>query len=424
MALPTNTTVSAKSISGSKALLPLILVISLFFFWGFIHNLDPILIAHLRKAFRLNVLQSSLVDSAVYLAYFVMALPAGILMRKYGYKAGILIGLSLFAVGAFLFLPAASTMSYALFLGAFFIIASGLAFLETAANPYVTILGDPSQASFRLNFAQSFNGLAALLAPLVGINFILSGKEISEAELAAMPADVASAYLQQEADSVKLPFLVIGITILLVALLFYFTKLPDIKEEGTNKRGIAEAWSHRRLRWGVIAQFFYVGAQVCILSLFMLFAKDAAGLDEKTAGTFQVYLGLAFVLGRFAGTFLMKFIAPAKLLFLYALINAALTATAIFGEGMVSVYAMVGISFFMSIMFPTIFSLGIEGIGEDTKMGSSLIIMSIVGGALLPPLLGFISDKTGNIQYGYFVPLICFGMIALFAKKVQQPNFA
>ncbi|MCM5527413.1 L-fucose:H+ symporter permease [Parasegetibacter sp. NRK P23] len=423
MALPTNTTVPAKSITGSKALLPLILVISLFFFWGFIHNLDPILIAHLRKTFQLNTLQASLVDFAVFIAYFAMALPAGLLMKKMGYKYGIIFGLILFASGALLFLPAANFHSYGIFLAALFIIASGLTFLETAANPYVTVLGAPESATFRLNFAQSFNGLAAFLAPLFGRNFILSGKEITDAEIAAMAPDIRQAYFEMEASSVKMPFLILGLILILVAILFFFTKLPDIKdEEGSG--GIASAWKHKRLKWGVMAQFFYVGAQVCVFSFFILYASKAGNITEKTAAIYLSSCGLAFMLGRFAGTFLMKYIAPVKLLFLYAVINIALSAMAIFFGGITAIVAVVGITFFMSIMFPTIFSLGIEGLGKDTKMGSSLIIMAIVGGALLPLLFAFITDKTGNIQYGYFVPLICFGMIALFAKKVQQPNFA
>lgn len=425
MALPTNIAVDAAAprISGKqKTVFALILVTSLFFFWGFVHNLDPILIAHLRKTFQLNALQASLVDSAVFFAYFLMALPAGMIMKRLGYKSGILIGLSMFALGAFLFVPAANMHSYGFFLGALFIIASGLTFLETAANPYVTVLGDPNTATQRLNFAQSFNGLAAFLAPLFGRTFILSGKEMSEGELAAMAPDLRIAYFQTEAYSVKTPFIVLGAIILLVAIFFFFTKLPDIKnEDGEHKAGIGSAWKHKRLQWGVIAQFFYVGAQVCVFSFFILYAKAAASLDEKTAAVYLGFCGLAFMLGRFVGTALMKFIAPVKLLIIYAVICSLLTVIAITATGMITVYASIGITFFMSIMFPTIFSLGIEGLGKDTKMGSSLIIMSIVGGAVLPPLLAFIADKSGNFQLGYVVPLLCFIVILLFALQARKP---
>lgn len=406
--------------TGKKMLLPFILVTSLFFFWGFVHNLDPILIPHLRKAFRLSNLQSSLVDSAVFIAYFIMALPAGFIMRKYGYKSGILIGLVLFATGSFLFLPAANTREYVFFLGALFVIACGLTFLETAANPYATVLGPPESATQRLNLAQSFNGLAAMVAPIVGGKMILSGTEYTDAQLAAMTEQARNAYLQSEADSVKMPYLILGLVILLVTALIFFTKMPDSKEEG-NEDGSGNplhAFRHRHLTWAVVAQFFYVGAQVCVSSFFIVIATKAADIKETVAANYLgLGYGLAFMGGRFAGTFLMRYIAPAKLLTIYSIINVLLSLIAIFAEGMITVYALIGIAFFMSIMFPTIFSLGIKDLGKDTKLGSSLIVMSIVGGALLPPVLGYIADITKNIQYGYSIPLICFIVVAYFGWK-------
>ncbi len=403
--------------------LPFILVTSLFFLWGFVHNLDPILIPHLRKAFRLTTFQSSLIDSAVFVAYFVMALPAGMIMRKYGYKSGIIIGLFLFALGSFLFVPAADTRQYIYFLGALFIIASGLTILETAANPYATILGPKETSTQRLNFAQSFNGLAATVAPLIGGRYIFSGIDNSDAELASMTAVAREAYLQSEADSVKMPYVILGIIILLVAIFFFFTKLPDVKEEAAEKRSILKAFKHKHLTWAVIAQFFYIGAQVCVSSFFIMMATEAAGMNEKVAaGYLGLGYGLAFMTGRFIGTFLMRYVAPAKLLSLYAAINIVLSAIAITTEGMVTIYALIGIAFFMSIMFPTIFALGIKDLGADTKIGSSLIIMSIVGGAILPPVLGAIADETNSIQNGYIVPLLCFVVILYFGLKGYKPK--
>ena len=414
-----NTAASA----GKKMLLPFILVTSLFFFWGFVHNLDPILIPHLRKAFRLNNLQSSLVDFSVFIAYFVMALPAGYVMRKYGYKSGILLGLILFAIGSFLFIPAANTREYGFFLGALFVIACGLTFLETAANPYATVLGPPESATQRLNLAQSFNGLAAMVAPIVGGKMILSGTEYTDAQLASMTEQARNAYLQSEADSVKLPYLILGILIVLVTVLIFFTKMPDNKEEG-NEDGSGNplhAFRHRHLTWAVVAQFFYVGAQVCVSSFFIVIATKAANISETAAANYLgLGYGLAFMGGRFAGTFFMRFITPAKLLTIYSIINVLLSLVAIFAEGMITVYALIGIAFFMSIMFPTIFSLGIKDLGKDTKLGSSLIVMSIVGGALLPLGLARIADITKNIQYGYSVPLICFIVVAYFGWKGHQ----
>jgi FHS family L-fucose permease-like MFS transporter len=407
--------------TGKKLLIPFILVTSLFFFWGFVHNLDPILIPHLRKAFRLNDLESSLVDSAVFIAYFVMALPAGYVMRKYGFKSGILLGLVFFGIGCLLFLPAADTRQYIFFLGALFVIACGLTFLETAANPYATILGPSETATQRLNLAQSFNGLAAMVAPIIGSKFILSGKNYSDKELSDMLPAVREAYLIGEANSVKMPYLILGIVILVVAVIIFFTKMPDVKEEddvrADKSKNILHAFRHRHLAWAVVAQFFYVGAQVCVASFFIKVATQN-GLSEAMAGTYLGFgYGLAFMVGRFAGTFIMRFVQPARLLALYAVINIGLTLLAIFASGMITVYALIAIAFFMSIMFPTIFSLGIYNLGPDTKLGSSLIVMSIVGGALLPPVLGIISDATGNIQYGYVVPLVCFIVILFFALK-------
>ncbi|GAC1444551.1 MAG: L-fucose:H+ symporter permease [Sediminibacterium sp.] len=396
--------------------------------WGFVHNLDPILIPHLKKSFSLTTLQSSMVDSAVFIAYFLMALPAGFIMKKYGYKIGIIGGLLLFAVGSFLFIPAANTQQYIFFLMALFIIACGLTVLETAANPYAALLGDPATSTQRLNFAQSVNGLAATLAPIVGARIILT-KGFSDTELNSMSATARQMALASEASSVKAPYFILGIIILVIAILFALIKLPEItngNEGDASGKNIFHALRHRHLRWAVAAQFFYVGAQVCVFSFFILYATRAAGIDKIRAADYLGWgCGMAFMAGRFAGTFLMKFIRPEKLLSLYAFLNIIFCGIAIFSHDMFAVYAMIAISFFMSIMFPTIFSLGIRGLGNgDAKFGSSLIIMSIVGGAILPPVLGQISDTTGNIQNGYIVPLICFVVILFFGlngHKVIKP---
>ena len=400
-------------------LFPFIMITSLFFMWGFVHNLDPILIPHLKRSFSLTTLQASLVDSAVFIAYFLMALPAGFIMKKYGYKTGIIIGLAFFAVGSFLFIPAANTQLYVFFLGALFIIACGLTILETAANPYASLLGPPESATFRLNFAQTFNGLAATLAPMIGVRVILI-KGASDEELSKMTEAARQVALASEASSVKTPYLILGSVILVIAIIFVFLKLPEIteeKEKEGEKTGILHALRHRHLSWAVAAQFFYVGAQVCVFSFFILYATEAAGIDQQTAGDYAGYgLGLAFLLGRIIGTSLMKFIKAESLLMIYSLINVVLCAVAITAGGTLALVSVIGIAFFMSIMFPTIFSLGIKDLGTDTKLGSSLIIMSIVGGAILPPAMGYISDLS-NIQVGYIVPLLCFIVIFFFGLK-------
>ncbi len=404
-------------------LFPLIMVTTLFFLWGFIHNLDPILIPHLKKAFTLTDLQTAFIDSSVYAAYFCMALPAGYFMRKFGYKSGIILGLVLFAIGSFLFLPAADTRQYIFFLGALFIIACGLTFLETAANPYVTILGPPETAVQRLNFSQSFNGLAATLAPLVGGWFIMTDSGDGDAKMATMSAIEKQGYLTTQVDSVKGPYMIIGIVIVVIAVIVVFTKLPDIKENKEEIEGssISHALKHSHLTWGIIAQFFYVGAQVCVVSFFIRYITGSTEIVQSDAKWYSSIAGFAFLAGRFAGTFFMRFVAPNRLLMLYALACVLLSGLAALAGGMVGIYAIIGVCFFMSIMFPTIFSMGIAGLGKDTKLGSSLIVMSIVGGALLPLALGYVSDATGAIQYGYIVPMLCFLVILFYGWQKWKP---
>lgn len=395
-----------------------ILITSLFFLWGFAHNLDPILIPHLKKSFTLSTTQATLVDSSVFIAYFLMALPAGFIMKKFGYKIGIITGLLLFAFGSFLFVPAANNQSYEFFLVALFIIACGLTILETAANPYAASLGDPSTSTQRLNLAQSFNGLAAALAPVVGARIILT-KGYTDTELSTMTEAAKKIALASEASTVKMPYIILGSVLVCIAVIFALTKLPKIQtEEGqVASKSIFHALKNKHLSWAVAAQFFYVGAQVSVFSLFILYATKSAGINEVKAADFLGACGIAFLIGRFLGTILMKFIAPNKLLAIYAAINILLCIVAVTATGMITVYTVIAICFFMSIMFPTIFALGIKDLKGDTEFGSSLIIMSIVGGAILPPMFGKISDVTANIQMGYFVPMVSFIVIFFFGWK-------
>lgn len=416
-----NTTLSknATTPATGKTGFAFILVTSLFFLWGFSNNLNPVLIPHLKKSFTLTTTQSTLVDSAVYIAYFLMALPAGYVMKRFGYKIGIITGLLFFSIGAFLFIPAANTQSYTFFLFALFVIACGLGFLETAANPYAAALGPHETSTQRLNLAQSFNGLAAAVAPVIGARVILT-KGYSDEQLAAMTEEARKIALASEASSVKTPYFILGVVLFAIAMIFALTKLPKVqyKETGkTKSQNILHAFKHRHLTWSVIAQFFFVGAQVCVFSLFVLYATESARIDEVKAADYLGACGLAFLIGRFTGTFLMRYIRPNRLLSLYAVINVLLCIVAIAMHGMITVYAAIAICFFMSIMFPTIFALGITDLGDDTEYGSSLLIMSIVGGAILPRVFGLISDGTGDIQMGYLVPLICFMIVAYFGWR-------
>ncbi len=407
----------------NKNLIAIALVTSLFFIWGFALNLNPILIAHLKKACQLTDFQSSFVDSASYLAYFILPIPAARFMHKYGYKGGILLGLILFATGAFLFFPAAGVRNYAFFLSALFVLFSGAAFLETAANPYITVLGDPASATQRINFSQSFNGLAASLGPLAGGIFILSGKNLSKAQEAAMSKEQLNSYLNKEASSVQIPYLIIGLVVLTVAFLIYKTHLPAIKEEDEqlpeddNKsllKKIGSLLTEKGLVKGILAEFFYVGAQAGIFGFFIRFSERVAGMEEKSASFYLTAATFCFMLGRFSGTYLMKFINPVKLLAFYCLMNVSLLILAFLLPGKFSVFAFMGVAFFMSIMFPTIFSLSIRGLGSKTKLGSSLVIMGIVGGAIIPPIMGKVSDLS-NIQFAYLIPIVSFAYIFYFA---------
>jgi FHS family L-fucose permease-like MFS transporter len=407
-----------------------ILVTSLFFLWAFLHNTNPILIPHLKKACQLSDTQSSFIDLAVYLGYFSIAIPAGLVMHKYGYKRGIIIGLCLYAAGALLFIPAASGRTFGLFLAALFILASGATFLETVANPYISVLGPKETSERRLNFAQSFNGVGAFVAPLIGGKFILSGVEHTKEELNQMAANgTLNAYLQSEADTVKIPYLIIAAVVAIVTIGFLFTKLPEVKESDSADAHTGfslKVLRHPHVRWAVIAQFFYVGAQVGVGSFFIRFSKEVMDLGEKPASYLWGSIAMVgFMVGRFAGTFLMRFIKPQKLLFIYALINILLLVLALNTSGKVAVYTLAAVPFFMSIMFPTIFALGIKELGEETKMASSLLVMAIVGGALAPVLMGAISDYTGSMQKAYIIPLLCFFVVAWFGwkgYKIKQVN--
>ncbi|MVN92805.1 L-fucose:H+ symporter permease [Mucilaginibacter aquatilis] len=402
-----------------KNTLPIILLTTLFFLWGFAHNLDPILIPHLKRSFTLSNVQATLVDTAVYAAYFVMAIPAGLIMKRFGYKSAIVTGLVFFAIGCYLFIPAANTQQYSFFLIALFIIACGLATLETVANPFMTLLGSPETAAQRLNLAQSFNGFATMLAPAIGTELILIHSTPDE-QLKLMPAAARKAALAAEAASVKGPYMALTIILVIIAVVFLFVKLPNVQaaeNKSTSKRGFLSILRHRHLSWGIAAQFFYVGAQTCIISLFVLYAVSVANLTDREAGHLASICGLVFLAGRFIGTFLMKYISSNRLLGIYAIINTILCFGAIYLSGSYAIYTVIAISFFMSIMFPTIFALGIKDLGPERELGSSLIIMSIVGGAIVPRAFGYLSDASHDIRMGYYVPMVCFVIIALFAFR-------
>ena len=402
--------------SGNNRYAAIILITALFFLWGFALNLNPILIPHLKKACQLTDTQSAFIDSALYIAYLLLAIPAGKFMKRYGFKSGIIFGLILFAGGAFLFYPASVNRIYGFFLGAIFIMGCGMAFLETAANPYVIVLGDPETATQRINFAQSFNGLAASIAPLIGGAFILSGKTLSADQKSIMSPPQLNNYLNHEAAAVQIPYLVIGLVVLSVAFMIYRTKLPEITNVDSSLEIEGSIFREKNLMFGVLAQFFYVGAQACVSSFFIRFSDKVAAMGEKSAAFYLFIALMAFMIGRFVGSALIRFFPAAKLLAIYSIINMFLLILAVSLHGKFPVYALIGVEFFMSIMFPTIFSLGIRGLGSKTKESSSLLIMAIVGGAVFPVLMGRVSDMS-SIQTAYLVPAVCFIVVLLFALR-------
>ncbi|KQS54257.1 fucose permease [Brevundimonas sp. Leaf363] len=409
-----------------SAVLPILLVVSLFFLWGMANNLNDILIAQFRKAFALSDLQSGLVQSAFYLGYFCLAIPAAVFMKRFGYKAAVVLGLVLFGCGALLFYPAAEVRSYNFFLAALFVIASGLAFLETSANPLVTVLGPPETAERRLNLAQAFNPLGSILGLMVGRHFILSGVEPTPAEMAAMSPGAVEAFYAREATAVQGPYLLIGLFVLLWAVVFAVVRFPAItgsaaaKEEGPGAaRDFAAILGMSRVRWGVLAQFFYVGAQVGVWSFMIRYAQQTAGLGERVAADYLTGSVVAFMIGRFVGAALMTRFSPTRLLSVFAAINVALCAVAVVMPGHVGLMALASTSFFMSIMFPTIFASTIKGLGERTKAASSLLVMSIIGGAVLTALMGFVSDA-GGIARAMLVPGLCFLVVLAFGWKAAR----
>ncbi len=417
---------SSTPITERRYVVPFILVTSLFFLWAIGVNLNDILIPHLKKAFSLTDFQSSLIQSAFFGGYFLAALPAGWLMQRLGYKKGILIGLCICATGALLFIPAASVRLYGFFLFALFVMACGQCFLEVAANPYVTILGPPESAERRLNFAQSFNSVGAVVTPFLGAAFILSGIEHTPAELGAMTPAQLLAYRTSEADMVKVPYLVISGVFLCVALLIYFSELPEVRESSkpdgvATRMPLSGIWPHTHLIKGVFAQFLYVGAQVGVASFIIRFAEHSIpGTHEKDAARYLQMHMVGFMVGRFAGSVIMKKVTAPRLLSLFATGAVICLLIALLGSGQVPVWAVVLLGLFHSIMFPTIFALSLKDLGAYTKLGSSLLVMSIVGGAIVPALMGRISDAA-TIQVAFVVPLVCHAYILYFAIRGYKP---
>jgi MFS transporter, FHS family, L-fucose permease len=423
---------------GGNYLVPFLLVTSLFFLWGFAHSILDVLNKHFQEILGVSKAQSGLVQAAVYGGYFIMAIPAGLFMKRFGYKKGILLGLLLYAIGAFLFYPAVHIQEFWAFLAALFVIALGLTCLETAANPYATVLGPPERSAQRLNLSQSFNGLGWVIGPIAG-SLILFATTSGDNKFATL----------------AIPYIGIGIVVLLVAFLFFITKLPDIDEAvlseksgGSGESGEKSLFKHPHFVFAVVAQFFYVAAQTGINSFFINYVTDTfhqsssshiagahmlqwltdlvgrlnPGITEyesllnTTAGLMLSFSFGLFMAGRFLGSLLLTWIKPSRLLLVYSVLCMGLTGLVITGAGMAGIVSLSLIYLFMSVMFPTIFALGLKSLGSHTRRASSFIVMAIVGGAVFTPIMGLIADMS-SMKTGFFVPLFCFSVVFLFAWK-------
>jgi FHS family L-fucose permease-like MFS transporter len=408
-----NSSVNGQKLVSQGFLLPFVLITSLFFLWGIAHGMLDTLNKHFQEMLQMSKAQSGMIQFSVYTAYFGMALPAGFFMKRFGYKKGIILGLSLFASGAFLIAATTSFESFWIFLICLFIMGCGLATLETAANPYTTKLGPKESAERRINFSQSFNGLAWVIGPLIGL-FIYGNNSNVEGE---------------KLSSMILPYSIIGGIVLLVALLFILAKLPEIKEEETGDEISGESQTQniplikqRHFVLGVIAQFCYVAAQTGVFSYLINFVTDVNQNPhfDVADGPYFLSIGFAlFMIGRMSGSYIMRFFMPTKLLAFYAFMCCLLLPVVSIGAGWISLIALYGVFFFMSIMFPTIFALGIKDLGSKTKKASSFIVMSIVGGAVFPPVMGLIADKY-NMSIGFFAPIPFFIFILYFGLKGYQ----
>ncbi len=410
-----------------KVLWPFILLTSCFAWWGLANNMTDTLLAAFKRIMSMSDFQTSWIQLAFYGSYFMLALPAAIFIKKFTYKSGVLLGLGLFIIGALLFYPASKTMNYFHFLAALYILAGGLSILETSTNPYVYIMGPEETATRRLNLAQSFNPLGSILGILLSKLFILSNlNQASAAERAAMDPQTLKHIQAQELNAVMGPYVGVAFVLIVIWILIAVNKnMPRASDAGeplhlieTFKRLI----KNRNYVWGVVAQFFYVGAQIGVWSFTIRYVMAELGLNEADASSYYLASLVLFAVFRFVSTGLMKFIKPRTLLVLLALLGAFFTVVVITAGGIVGVYALVAISACMSLMFPTIFGLAVRGLGQDTKIGGSGLVMAILGGAVLTALQGQVSDATGMINASYIVPFVCFLVVAAYGFYFAKPK--
>ena len=401
------------------------LVTVLFFLWGMSNNLTDILVQQFKKSFELTQFTAQFVQTANFLGYLCMAIPAALFMRSWGYKAGMVAGLSTFGVGMILFWPAAVMGQYLPFLLALFVVGSGASILETAANPFMAQFGSTKTSERRLNFAQSFNPPGTITGVILGAHYIFSGIELKQPQIAAMrQAGSYTPYLHHELMRVVPTYVGLGAAVLTFALILSRMEFPSIHSEHENEAGDHGSFrallGYPQLWLAVVANFCNVGAQVATWSSLIPYMKQFTGVSERTAAGYLTATLVAMALGRFFSTQLMKYVAASNLLWIYAATNVVLLAFAIANPGMRGAYAIVASSFFLSIMFPTIFALGLKGLGPNTKLGGSFLVMAVAGGAAFPPILGFVARQTGSVANGYIVPLLGYVAVGLYGLIVRR----
>ncbi|RRB04408.1 L-fucose:H+ symporter permease [Larkinella rosea] len=407
-----------KTPSPKHVVVPLLVVMSLMFIWNLSRNINDVLIPHLKRACQLTDFQSSLVQSAFFGGYFLLALPVGQFIRRFGYRAGMITGLLTAATGAMLFFPAAETRFYPLFLTALFIMAAGFTFLEVTATPYITKLGDPDGASSRLSLASAVGSIGATLGPFIGAQFLLHATDVPASVVQQFNPTELTNYLNSEAQLVKIPYLSLAVLFTVLGVLLFFITLPTIEEKGESSLRLWSIFGFRHTVLGALGVFCYLGAEVGIVSFLIRYAKSLQlpDLSEQKAALF-ITLYMALVLaGRLAGAYLLRRIQPARALAICAIGAFLLVLTSMLTTGFVSIYALSVVGLCTSVMYPILFTLSTKDLGAYTKTGSSLIIMSIVGGAIIPPLMGWISDGYG-IRIAFVVPIICYIYVLYYARK-------
>lgn len=402
------------ALTEKRFIITFIFVTSLFLMWGLLHSMSDVLNKHFQNVLHLSKSESGLIQFSVFGAYFVMSIPAGFFLKKFGYKPGVILGLCLFALGLFLFVPAANAVSFTFFRVALFVMGCGMATLETVAHPFAAALGDQRRSDQRVNFAQAFNAIGTMVGPALGSYFLLGANTVSLTDL----------------TSVKILYVAIGAVILLIAIAFLFLKIPELGDphsDSTNLRSVKEPidvpidkklFQHTHFTWAVAAQFFNVAAQAGTWAYFINYGVDVMHFSNEKAGYFMIVFMGMMALGRIVGTWLMSYIAPNKLLALFSCGSILMCLMVAQGMGWVSYTALLMINFFFSIMFPTIFSLGIKNLGKRTQQGSSFIAMGVVGGAIFPTIMGEVANK--SVAHAYYLPIVCYAVIFLYGIKFYR----